>query len=129
MNETQKNYNTIDYVITISKKDMQILDALLKLNQSSNIIFRCENEKEHFLFTQLSLGEDFNYFEDEIKKEYSKIKSLLDEKNKDLILDKSHKLLMDCGINCNHNDYNKEKRCPLIKDKAHYDLIQILSKA
>ncbi|EMK8456733.1 hypothetical protein V9Q02_001189, partial [Campylobacter upsaliensis] len=73
MNETQKNYNAIDYVITISKKDMQILDALLKLNQSSNIIFRCENEKEHFLFTQLSLGEDFNYFEDEIKKEYSKI--------------------------------------------------------
>ncbi|HAA2065801.1 TPA_asm: hypothetical protein GD984_09955 [Campylobacter jejuni] len=54
------NTNKItDLHIQISKEDLKILDLLLKANEYSNIVFYCENDKEHFIFTEVKLG---NYF-------------------------------------------------------------------
>ncbi|EAJ5953448.1 hypothetical protein [Campylobacter jejuni] len=54
------NTNKItDLHIQISKEDLKILDLLLKANEYSNIVFYCENDEEHFIFTEVKLG---NYF-------------------------------------------------------------------
>ncbi|EPJ0175671.1 methyltransferase domain-containing protein, partial [Campylobacter jejuni] len=49
----------VDLHIQISKEDLKILDLLLKANEYSNIVFYCENDEEHFIFTEVKLG---NYF-------------------------------------------------------------------
>lgn len=47
------NTNKItDLHIQISKEDLKILDLLLKANEYSNIVFYCENDEEHFIFTK-----------------------------------------------------------------------------
>ena len=47
------NTNKItDLHIQISKEDLKILDLLLKANEYSNIVFYCENDEEHFIFTR-----------------------------------------------------------------------------
>ncbi|EAL0598034.1 hypothetical protein E7P88_10235 [Campylobacter coli] len=54
------NTNKItDLHIQISKEDLKILDLLLKANEYSNIVSYCENDEEHFIFTEVKLG---NYF-------------------------------------------------------------------
>ncbi|EEA8813453.1 hypothetical protein G4M65_001792 [Campylobacter coli] len=48
------NTNKItDLHIQISKEDLKILDLLLKANEYSNIVFYCENDEEHFIFTEV----------------------------------------------------------------------------
>lgn len=73
------NTNKItDLHIQISKEDLKILDLLLKANEYSNIVFYCENDEEHFIFTEVKLGRDFYINKGEnvekIYEEYSNFK-------------------------------------------------------
>ncbi|EAK0768212.1 hypothetical protein GRH50_07380 [Campylobacter lari] len=66
-----------DCYIEISKKDLEKLDLFLKLNSLPvNIIFHCENDEQHFIFTEVDYGKD--YYDEEkneiIHKDYLNFK-------------------------------------------------------
>ncbi|MCR2067015.1 hypothetical protein [Campylobacter helveticus] len=123
--------NLIDYVIKLPKKDMLILDALVKLNDKSNIVFACEDEKDEekvgFLFTELLLGADYNFYGDEINinKDYFKIKALLKDENKDKVLEKLETLLMTYELKDKILDA-KGKNERFTSNKEFYDLEELL---
>ncbi|MCR2054863.1 hypothetical protein CHLV4139_05035 [Campylobacter helveticus] len=123
--------NLIDYVIKLPKKDMLVLDALVKLNAKSNIVFACEDEEDEkkvgFLFTELLLGADYNFYGDEINinKDYFKIKALLKDETKDKILEKLETLLMTYELKDKILDA-KGKNERFTSNKEFYHLEELL---
>lgn len=77
MYNEKKEGAVTDCYVKVSKKDLEKIDFFLKVKpKPTNIIFHCENDEQHFIFTEVVCEKD--YYDEEkneiIHKDYLNFK-------------------------------------------------------